>query len=128
VFVKAWETLPRYPSGHYPFMIWLYHIADTLISDTYRHNQELEVKLQDDLFSQQGSSIEEQTAPQYSIALLLTALKRLTNEEQQVIILRFIEGLSHQDVAQMIGKTEAASRIIQYRALLSLQKVMKNEP
>jgi RNA polymerase sigma-70 factor (ECF subfamily) len=56
---------------------------------------------------------------------LKQALKRLTEEQQQVILLRFVEGMSHAEVGAIIGKSEGAVRSIQYRALLALGEILK---
>jgi DNA-directed RNA polymerase specialized sigma24 family protein len=48
----------------------------------------------------------------------------LNDEEQQVVILRFVEGLPHREVAAIVGKSEAASRVIQHRALAALAAML----
>jgi RNA polymerase sigma-70 factor (ECF subfamily) len=70
---------------------------------------------------------EDQVADQQDIESLARAVHRLGNEEQQVIILRFVEGFSHREVAQVIGKSEGASRVIQHRALEALAGLMKSD-
>jgi RNA polymerase sigma-70 factor (ECF subfamily) len=62
-----------------------------------------------------------------TISSLADAIGRLPDEQQQVIILRFIEGLRHSEVADVMGKSEGACRALQYRALavLSQQLVAK---
>jgi RNA polymerase sigma-70 factor (ECF subfamily) len=57
------------------------------------------------------------------VEILAKAISQLSSEQQQVIILRFIEGFSHREVAQILGKKEGACRMIQYRALSSLQQI-----
>ncbi|MCP4700293.1 MAG: sigma-70 family RNA polymerase sigma factor, partial [Gammaproteobacteria bacterium] len=57
---------------------------------------------------------------------LVKAIGQLTEEEQQVIILRFVEGISHGEVSEIIGKSNEASRVIQHRALIKLNKLLKS--
>jgi RNA polymerase sigma-70 factor (ECF subfamily) len=51
-----------------------------------------------------------------------TAITMLTADQQQVITLKFLEGLSNQEVAQAIGKSVGAVKSLQHRALASLQQ------
>ena len=53
------------------------------------------------------------------------AITRLRDEQRQVIILRFIEDLDYREVAAIVGKSVAAVRVIQHRALNALRKQMK---
>jgi RNA polymerase sigma-70 factor (ECF subfamily) len=55
------------------------------------------------------------------------AVLRLGDEQRQVIILRFVEELDYREVAEILGKSVAAVRVIQHRALCALRKMMKVE-
>ena len=55
------------------------------------------------------------------------ALNRLTEEQAQVVSLRFLEGLSIAEVAQVTGKTEGAVKALQYRAIMSLRRLLDRE-
>jgi len=53
------------------------------------------------------------------------AILRLRDEQRQVIMLRFVEDLEYPEVAQIVGKSVAAVRVIQHRALNALRKQMR---
>ena len=53
------------------------------------------------------------------------ALRKLTSLQQQVISLRFLEELSIQETAEVMGKTEGAVKALQYRATNSLQRILE---
>ncbi len=55
-------------------------------------------------------------------AMLQEAIVDLSEAQQQVIIYRFVEGLSTGEVARMIGKSEGAVKSLQHRALAALQR------
>lgn len=55
------------------------------------------------------------------------ALQQLTPEQQMVIQLRFLEEWSHDEVAELLGKTSEASRALQYRALAALRELLERE-
>jgi len=55
------------------------------------------------------------------------AVKHLTTEQQEVLVLRFIENMSSRQVAQVLGKNEGAIRALQFRALGRLRKLLVAE-
>ncbi len=56
---------------------------------------------------------------------LRAALNQLTDEQAQVITLRFLEDLSIAEVAAIMGKNEGAIKALQYRAILALRRIMR---
>ncbi len=58
---------------------------------------------------------------------LKRAIRSLTTDQTEVIVLKFIEGLTNAEVAQIMGKTEGAVKSLQYRALASLRKKLESE-
>jgi RNA polymerase sigma-70 factor (ECF subfamily) len=55
------------------------------------------------------------------------AILRLPAEQQQIIQLRFLENWSHEEVAQVLGKSADATRSMQYRAMGSLRRMLIEE-
>jgi RNA polymerase sigma-70 factor (ECF subfamily) len=55
---------------------------------------------------------------------LLTAVKRLNPEQQECIVLRFLQGFSVAETAQTMGKNEGAIKALQYRAVRSLARLL----
>ena len=53
------------------------------------------------------------------------AVLKLRDEQRQVIMLRFVEELDYREVAEVIGKSVPAVRVIQHRALGNLRKIMQ---
>ena len=58
---------------------------------------------------------------------LRAAITRLTEEQAQVVSLRFLEEKSIAEVAQIIGKSEGAVKALQYRAVIALRRIMDGE-
>ena len=52
------------------------------------------------------------------------AVLKLRDEQRQVIMLRFVEEMDYREVADIIGKSVPAVRVIQHRALGNLRKIM----
>lgn len=123
VFVSAWENLTTFePQGPGSFLSWLYRIAHNRVIDHYRKRQPQswsseQLALEEALIP----GVEESAMLNFDTRRLAKAISQLEETEQEVIILRFIEGLSHSEVARVIEKSEGASRVIQHRALLNLK-------
>ncbi len=124
-FLRAWEAIPRYQVRGAPFVSWLLRIAHNLgVSHlrSRRESSQLHDGIIDDKMRRSPESAYETTAEE---ELVREAILLLREEQRQVIILRFIEDLDYREVAEIIGKSVAAIRVIQHRALNSLRKQMK---
>lgn len=122
VFVKALRSLDRYEERGLPFVAFLYRIARNAAIDRARAARRwLPVEeLPRDLPS--GQDVEAAAISGTERAILLAALSRLKAEHREVIVLRFIEGRPGPEVAQMMGRSEGAVRILQHRAMEQLRK------
>lgn len=124
VFLKAWESLDRYQVGSSPYLAWLYTIAKNLVIDHYRTKKET-VNLDDVVHvTGNGPSPDEEVQNRFDLQEMREALQTLTDDQQQVLILRFISGLSTENVAEIMEKREGAIRALQMRALHTLFKYM----
>jgi RNA polymerase sigma-70 factor (ECF subfamily) len=121
VFTRALKSMAAYQEQGKPFLAWLYRIAHARVVDYYRRSgrnpaeSDLEaepIPVEDDL---DQDVLRRQAAKE-----LRTAIAELTDEQQQVVILRFIEGHRIEKVAQIMGKNGNAIKALQHRALRSL--------
>lgn len=64
---------------------------------------------------------------EFDLSRLQDAIRRLTAEQQQVLFLRFFEGLHHEEVAERLGSNANAIRAIQFRALSRLRKLLQED-
>ncbi len=124
-FLRAWEAIERYQVRGAPFVSWLLRIAHNL-GVSYLRSKRESSELHDGIVD-----TKERRDPEWSYQqtaeeeLVREAILKLREEQRQVIILRFIEDLDYKEVAEIIGKSVAAIRVIQHRALNSLRKQMK---
>lgn len=124
-FLRAWEAIERYQVRGAPFVSWLLRIAHNLgVSHlrSKRESSQLHDGIVDDKLRRDPEWSYQQTAEE---EMVREAILRLREEQRQVIILRFIEDLDYREVAEIIGKSVAAIRVIQHRALNALRKQMK---
>lgn len=128
VFLKAWEALPNYRQRGLPFASWLYRIAHNTVVDFHRRpSPEVPLAAADHPVAgsgSQGPGALETVIQESEVTALADAIRKLPEEQQQVIVLRFIEGLSHAEVARIINKSQGACRVIQHRALSALHRLL----
>ncbi len=124
VFLRVLEALPRYRTRGRPFLAWLYRIAGARVQDYYRRHRRWIQEPFPPKMSSVSSSPEEEAEAHLTAAELQRALAHLTPIQQQVIVLRFVEGLSHSEVAHIIGRSEGAVRMLQYRPLEALRRLL----
>jgi RNA polymerase sigma-70 factor (ECF subfamily) len=123
VFLKAWENVRRYRPGG-PFVAWLYTIARNTVIDHYR-TRKPNVPL-DQTLIKQDPGLDEKIDLQYEVETLKRAMQHLTEEQREVLTLRFIAELDTGQIARQMRKTEGAIRALQMRALQALARVMSN--
>lgn len=127
VFLRVLEAIQHKRAWEISFSAWLYRIAHNLVADHYRQRQRASQVLLDDL----PPIASHDESPHHAAERALTeddlriAINRLTDEQAQVITLRFLEGLSISEVAEIMGKTEGAVKTMQYRAVLSLRRMLE---
>ena len=77
------------------------------------------------LFAPDGSA--DRIMEQEKATYLRQAMWKLTTAQQQVIALRFLEGLSNEEVADIMSKTVGSVKALQHRALASLRRILEKE-
>jgi RNA polymerase sigma-70 factor (ECF subfamily) len=125
VFLRMVEGLPTYQYRELPLLAWLYRIAHARIVDHYRRSRH---RVDDEdietLNLSTETDLDSAMMTRYHQQEVRNALSLLTDEQQQVIVLRFIEGHSLQKTADLLGKTIGAVKVMQHRALQSLNRVL----
>ena len=104
---------------------WLYAVARNLAADHIR-TQVRTVPLLEDLVADEPSLADQAYLAQLA-PTLKEALVQLTEEQQHVIVLRFGQGLSLAETAQILEKSVGAVKALQHRALASLARFMPTE-
>jgi RNA polymerase sigma-70 factor (ECF subfamily) len=126
VFVRALEGLPAYEDTGSPFEAWLYRIAHARVVDYYRRQKvRRAASLDEGLVDDGGSDLSHWVAERDDVRRIWGALSHLTDEQQEVISLRFIAGYSTAEVAEVMKKSEGAIRALQHRALASLRRLLE---
>jgi RNA polymerase sigma-70 factor (ECF subfamily) len=145
VFLRAMESVESYTDTGLPFSAWLFKIARARVIDHWRRQRRHpQVELDETISDKQapfsnsvpfgngvplgngarlrnGTGIElEETAVK-----LNRAIRLLSDEQQQVIVLKFYIGLSNAEIAHIMNKTEGAIKALQHRGLAALGRTVE---
>ena len=131
VFLKAWEAIHRFRWQGRPFLAWLYRLAHNALIDYRRAKRPTSSLDADDehglslgmtLASEAATT---ELARRLDAEVLAGAVSQLTPDQQQVILLKFVDGWDNREIAEMLGKREGAIRALQLRALLHMRRVLE---
>lgn len=122
VFVKAWQALPEWrPEAR--FSTWLYRIAANAALDLLRRRQVVDyVALEDEHDApSQAPGPEAQLQTRQRLLGLEAALARLPAAQREIVLLREVEGLAYEELAQVLGVDAGTvkSRLARARAALA---------
>jgi RNA polymerase sigma-70 factor (ECF subfamily) len=122
-FMKMLESIERFEWRKVPISAWLFRIAHNLAMDHFRSRRrwqpEEEVPEPPDA---EERSAEEEALQAIGRQSMLAMIEGLSEEQQQVLTLKFVFNFSNSDVATILGKSEGAIKSLQHRALASLKR------
>ena len=127
VFLKAWQAIDRYKKTASPFVAWLMTISHNLVVDFYRTKKDKAYLKAEVTANDLASSPERIAEARYVQQQLRRVILQLPGEQQQVVLLRFVEGFRYAEIAAVLGKSEGAIRVILHRALVKLRHTLEKE-
>jgi len=127
VFVRLVEKIDHFTYRGRPLLAWLYTIARNLITDYHRRSQKVPLLELDKQIIVDVIDVEETIEDKLARRRVTAAISRLTEDQRQVIFLRFIEGLDNETVAQALGKSTNAIKALQHRGLASLRRILDQD-
>jgi RNA polymerase sigma-70 factor (ECF subfamily) len=127
VFLKAWENLSSYEIRKAPFRAWVYRIARNAVIDHYRtRKSNASLDAIHNVSDRDAVSVAERVATKLDGEELAALLPKLTEDQHNVLVLKFVQGYSTKEVARALGKRQGAVRALQMRALQALAKLLEN--
>lgn len=129
IFLQLLEKIDRYriaPKDNATiFSAWLYRLS---------HNKMIDILRKLKRTSHLGIEHAESVAEQYSVISaveerldfeqLLSKLQMLNEQQRQVIVLRFLDGYSIAETAEILEKSEGAIKALQHRSLENLRHLL----
>jgi RNA polymerase sigma-70 factor (ECF subfamily) len=130
-FLRALRRIDSFTWQGRDFAAWLVTIARNLITDHYKSSRyRLEITTEDILDAAPpatADSPENQVLDALTNKTLLEAVRQLNPEQQECIVLRFLQGLSVNETALVMGKNDGAIKALQYRAVRALARLLPEE-
>jgi RNA polymerase sigma-70 factor (ECF subfamily) len=122
-FVKMLESIERFQWRKVPISAWLFRIAHNLAMDHFRANKRWQPE-EEPPEPRDSEELSAEEAALHSIGRqsMLEMIEGLSQDQQQVLTLKFVFNFSNGEVATILGKTEGAVKSLQHRALASLQR------
>ncbi len=122
VFIRMIRFLPKFQRGSGSFQGWLYQIAHNLAIDHHRKwNARASVPLEEELMTAEDDPVQS-VDHHLTSERLQKALLALNEAQREVVILRFVNQLPIEQVAQAMKKSEDAVKGLQRRGLMSLRR------
>jgi len=122
-FLKMLEAIGRFRWQSAPFSAWLFRIAHNLAMDHFRSRRRWQPEEEvPEPAGQVESSAEDEALRVLSSENMFDLIEQLSDEQRQVLILKFVFDFSNLEAATVLEKTEGAVKSLQHRALASLQK------
>lgn len=126
VFQRALGHITRYRKTNVPFSAWLYRIAHNLVANWHRDSsRHKEVPIEDQVDLKVKTEMpERQIENRQEIEYLLAAIRKLPNDRQMLLILKYVEDLPNKEVGEIMGKSEGAIKSLYHRTLHELRKLL----
>lgn len=126
VFFKAMKNIKRYKHMGLPFSAWLYRIAHNLVANFHRDkSRKHEIPLESisgQYFPQSEFHPETKAAQSQEVAQLLSQIRELAPNRQELLILKFVDQLSNAEIGKIMRKSEGAVKSLYHRTLVELRE------
>jgi RNA polymerase sigma-70 factor (ECF subfamily) len=127
VFVRLVQRIDRFTYRGRPLLAWLYTIARNLVTDYHRTaGQTVSLSLEE---RPATGVVDPEDIVEHKLTQrrLVAAIARLTEDQRQVILLKFSEGMDNETVAHTLGKSVGAVKALQHRALGALRRILEEK-
>lgn len=128
VFLKAWQNIDSYEHKGFPFSSWLYQIARNQVIDHYRGKKDIiNIEYIEEIeFFYNDSDETLKLDDKDNIEAIKKAVLKLPEDQQDIVIMRFVEDIQPKEIALIIDKPESTVRVLQHRAIKNLKKMLKS--
>ena len=127
VFMRALRAIPKYEPRQ-AFLAWLYRIARNAVIDRGRRQKaRTQVSFEDALAHPMGDQTVDPNASLLAgsdAAVVRAAMHQLTPLQQEVLVLRYVEGYDTKTISKLVGKRDGTIRGIEFRALKELRALI----
>jgi RNA polymerase sigma-70 factor (ECF subfamily) len=123
VFFRAMGHIDSYTDRGVPFQAWLYRIAHNLVANWHRDRGRRKIIPLDEFVAArlQTDAPDKHTEAKEERERLLAAIRRLPEDRQQLLALKFVENLSNAEIGDIMERTEGAIKSLYHRTLIALR-------
>ena len=127
VFMRALRAIPKYEPRQ-AFLAWLYRIARNAVIDrSRRHAARTQVSFEDALAHPNADQVVNPDAGLLAgsdASVVRVAMQQLTPLQQEILVLRYVEGYDTKTISKLVGKRDGTIRGIEFRALSALRALI----
>ena len=123
-FLNALQAISRYEPRGVPFAAWLLRIAANLVINYRKSKSNGHQPLSERLNSEQALAAPEAALDNVDGERVWQHVRKLSPDQRQVIVMRFLDGLSYLEIAGVMDKSVGAVRVVQFRALTNLRRML----
>jgi len=127
VFLRALEHIGSYTHQGAPFLAWLLRIARNIVIDHSRRQKLRVYEPLDEASTSTGDGLTDMADAALTRVDIHRALAQLTDEQRQVLLMRFVHGMTAVDTGRVLGKSETAIKALQRRGLAALVRLLREE-
>ena len=130
VFFKVFRSLPNFQEKNKSPLAYFFTVARNTVIDYWRAKKEISFNDLENVFGQMPDKTDNplELIKKKEIGWTIRrAVKQLTDDQQEVITLKFINEMPNKEIAALLEKTEEAVRQLQCRALKALREILKNQ-
>jgi RNA polymerase sigma-70 factor (ECF subfamily) len=118
-FAKAIEDLPRFEWRGVPYSAWLYRVASNLVARQARRPAWVDIDTHPPIDHVTPEVIAEQRDREAEVR---SAVALLPDDQRQAVVLRFGGELRNREIAEIMGRSEGAVKLLTFRAMTALRK------
>lgn len=127
VFMRALRAIPKYEPRQ-AFLAWLYRIARNAVIDRSRRRAtRQQVTFEDALAHPNADQVvnpDEGLLAGSDASAVRKAMQQLTPLQQEILVLRYVEGYDTKTISKLVGKRDGTIRGIEFRALAALRQLI----
>ncbi len=122
-FTAALRALPAFRDEGASFRAWLFRIAHHTISNARRSRARRRTEPLPATFDHPAANADPAgiVGRAEELRSVLRAVSQLPDDRRQVVLLRFVDGLSSKEIGQVMDRSEGAARVLLHRALRDLE-------
>ena len=117
-FAKAIEDLPRFEWRGVPYSAWLYRVAANLVARQSRRPAWVDIESHQPVDGESPEVIVEERA---RAAEVRAAVDKLPHDQRQAVLMRFGGDLRNREIAEIMGRSEGAVKLLTFRAMTALR-------